>query len=687
MFQRKKRIAALMLSLSVLCGTLPVSAVETQEQTPVMEQEIEAVKPAAPQNVSASALPDGGIRIAWEPVSDATGYRVYRMEEGSWKLLHIIRDGSASEYMDLTTEMNRTYTYTVRAYHCGSRETKLSDYDETGVSATTVSTLSEPVLESAVSGGYDRIVVTWNAVGCATGYDIYRKDAAAAEWNRLASVSGLDTTSYTDVGVACGTPYTYTVRAVGELDGTPVYSTYNQTGMQGKAVPAAPTVKASSSGPSSIQVSWNAVDGASGYHIYRRTSTGDSWSYLNSVSASNTGYTDSGLTTGKTYYYTVAAYRTLSDGSKCVGEYDANGVSATPLLPAPKLNSVAMGKKGLVVKWSKVSGAGSYWIYRRAAGVTDWTKIAAVNPDVTSYEDSNSLKDGTTYYYTVAGCTSSAVGSYDTTGIRGTYYSYQAALNSGSLPTNIALPNVTKQQFGTSGEGRALCAYTVGTGSKHMVLNFAIHGWEDHWSRDGYELVRVACKVLEKLSANASTVNSRGWSVTVIPYANPDGIVSGYTNDGPGRCSTYRYNDSGSLVKGGVDMNRCFPSGFKVYTSARNYTGSSPLLTRESRALRSLVDSQKGSSTNVFIDIHGWTQQILTNSSGSGFVYSTLHSYFPNNSAGGLGGGYISRYAKSVGYNACLFEFPRSVSSHSDMVNAGYDTKFVNAVMNMIQNH
>ncbi|MCD8357203.1 MAG: fibronectin type III domain-containing protein [Clostridia bacterium] len=683
MYRRKKWMVSLVLSLSVLCGTLPVSAVDTQEI--VVEQEVAAVKPAAPQNVTATALATGGIQISWETAENATGYRVYRMEEGSWKLLHIVRGGSETSYTDLTTKMNTTYTYTVRTYNCGSRETLLSDYDAVGVSATTATALAEPKLGSAVSGGYNRIIVTWDAVGCAQGYEIFRRSSASEDWMQLGSVKGLDTTSYIDTGVTCGTTYYYIVRAYGDIDGTPVYSTCSATGISGKAIPAAPTVSASASGSGSIKLSWSAVDGASGYHIYRKTSSSDAWTYVNSVPAGNTGYTDSGLTTGKTYYYTVAAYRTLSNGSQCIGTY-GNSVSATPLLAAPALNSVTMGNKGLIVKWSAVSGAGSYRIYRKTTG-TSWAEIASVGSGTTSYEDTKSLTDGTKYTYTVAGCTSSAVGAYNTTGISGTYYSYQAALNSGTLPSNIALPNVKKEQFGTSAEGRALCAYTVGTGSKHMVLNFAIHGWEDHWSRDGYELVRVACKVLEKLSANASTVTSRGWSVTVIPYANPDGIVSGYSHNGPGRCSTYRYNNSGTLVKGGVDMNRCFPSGFTVYTNARNYTGSQPLMTKESRALKTLVDNKKGSSTNVFIDIHGWTQQILTNTSGSGFVYSTLHSYFPSNSAGGLGGGYISRYAKSVGYSACLFEFPRSVTSHSTMVNAGYDTKFVNAVMSMVNNY
>lgn len=586
--QRKgKWILSILLSMSVLCGTLPVSAVETQATVIAEEQEANG-KPAAPSNIKAEALPTGGVRISWDAVSDVSGYRVYRWNGTNWKLLHVVKDGTTANYTDLTAELNWEYSYTVCSYSVSGRKILLSELDEQGVSVKTAAALAQPELGTVTSEG--GLTVTWNAVGGAQGYIVYRKTSAAADWTKLTERSGLDNTSYTDTAISGGATYYYTVAAYSAIDGKLIYSTYDGTGISGVA------------------------------------------------------------------------------------------------MDAPQLNSVSMGKTGLIVKWTSISGASSYRIYRKTAS-TDWEQIASVSSGTTSYEDTNALVDGTTYTYTVAGCTSNAVGTYNTTGISGTYYSYQAALNSGTLPTNIALPNVSKEQFGTSGEGRALCAYTVGTGSKHMVLNFAIHGWEDHWSRDGYELVRVAVKVLEKLSANASTVTQRGWSVTVIPFANPDGIVSGTTNNGPGRCSTYRYNNSGSLVKGGVDMNRCFPSGFTVYTSARNYTGSQPLMTKESRALRTLIDSKKSSSTDVFIDVHGWTQQILTNTSGSGFVYSTLHSYFPSNTAGGLGGGYISRYAKSVGYNACLFEFPRSVYSHSDMVNAGYDTKFVNAVMSMINNH
>ncbi len=678
--RQKKRLAiCAALILSVLCGSGFASAAD-KPQGIITQQEVQM-----PMQIQAKALENGGIQLTWEAVSDATGYRVYRWNRDTWELLHVIKYTEKTSYIDKTTEMQTEYKYMLRAYTQTNGNILLSAPSEEVV-ATTTTVLGTPVMRAVTSNDPSSLTITWNAVGNATGYEVFRKAEGESNWSQIAETSGLYATSYMDHSVVCGKVYTYTVRAYYEKNEQKVYSAYDLQGIVGRAVPAVPTLKASSDSSTSVSLSWTAVSGIHGYHIYRRTDENGAWVYLNSVPEGNTGYQDTGLTAGKRYEYAVAAYCTLPDGSQYIGDLSAS-VCVVPKLEAPSLKCVAMGKKGLVFQWNGISGVNGYIIYRTSDS-NGWKQIATVSSGTTSYEDSSNLKDGGAYYYTVAAkMASGEAGLYNTNGLRGVYYSYQAAINSGTLPENIALPNVRKETYGTSAEGRNLNAYTVGTGAKHMVLNFAIHGWEDNWSRDGYELVRVSVQLLEKLSANASAVTNRGWSVTVIPYVNPDGIVSGTTNNGPGRCSTYRYNTSGSLVKGGVDMNRCFPTGFKQYTSARNYTGPNPLMAKEARALRSLIDNKKGSSTNVYMDVHGWTQQILTNTSGSVFVYSTMHQYFPDNSAGGLGGGYVTRYAKEKGYSACLFEFPRNVTSHSVMVNKGYSTKFVNAIWSIISNH
>ncbi len=256
-------------------------------------------------------------------------------------------------------------------------------------------------------------------------------------------------------------------------------------------------------------------------------------------------------------------------------------------------------------------------------------------------------------------------------------------INNKILPYNIILPNVTRTVFGTSGSGRELCAYSVGTGAKKMVLTFAIHAFEDHWTKDGYELVLVAEMLLKRLSADVATLNSRGWTVIVVPYGNPDGFLEGYTNNGPGRTTTKRYS-GGTLVTGGVDLNRCFETGFKPLYNARNYTGDEPLLCKEARALKSLLVTHSSASTKVCIDVHGWFQQIIT-PGNSTTPYKSFRKFFPNNSYAGLGGlGYLTGYAKAIGYNACLFEFPSNVYSHSDMTSNSYDSRFASAVMDII---
>jgi hypothetical protein len=64
------------------------------------------------------------------------------------------------------------------------------------------------------------------------------------------------------------------------------------------------TVSAQSS--DSIYLSWDSVSGASYYNVYRATSASGDYTFL--VYTSSTSYTDTGLSSGATYYYKVTAY-------------------------------------------------------------------------------------------------------------------------------------------------------------------------------------------------------------------------------------------------------------------------------------------------------------------------------------------------------------------------------------------
>lgn len=115
--------------------------------------------------------------------------------------------------------------------------------------------------------------------------------------------------------------------------------------------------------------------------------------------------------------------------------------------------------------------------------------------------------------------------------------------------------------YGQSGAGRDLKAYRYGDGENVIILAFAIHGWEDNFSRDGQLLVDTAEDLMQVLEDRYDElVRSGDWSVYVLPCLNPDGLYDGWTCNGPGRCTTYRLDANGNNIYGvGIDLNRSFP--------------------------------------------------------------------------------------------------------------------------------
>lgn len=250
---------------------------------------------------------------------------------------------------------------------------------------------------------------------------------------------------------------------------------------------------------------------------------------------------------------------------------------------------------------------------------------------------------------------------------------------------------VRKLTYGTSGSGKyPLEYYQIGSGKNVMVLTFAMHGFEDNFSRDGKELVYLADHLYGLLRDNLSLVTDNDWTVYILRCVNPDGLFDGNTNNGPGRCTTYYINGSGKLVYGngttGIDMNRCFPYNFKLYSNERNYNGSAPMRCVEAQALAQFVQNVRGTGHNICIDTHGWFTQIIP-SSGKGALYRAFHKYFPDNSYASLYGasGYFASYcAYNLGYDACLFELPGGIYSHEEFLASGYIDNFESVITELL---
>ncbi len=249
-------------------------------------------------------------------------------------------------------------------------------------------------------------------------------------------------------------------------------------------------------------------------------------------------------------------------------------------------------------------------------------------------------------------------------------------------------PSISTIVYGTSGAGRKLTAYRYGNGKNVLIVTFAIHGWEDEFSRDGQLLVDTANKLRYTLQAQFDTLVKQGnWSVYVFPCLNPDGLMDGWTHNGPGRCTTSSLNENGALVRGkGVDMNRCFPYNFVPSYSDRYYTGDRPLQSVEAKALYECVKKCRGRDHNILIDVHGWYDQIICSTGRSGQVYRALQRFFPSGNYTSLKGGkgYFAAWAGYLqGFESCLFEFP-DITNAQDFYDRKFDQRFIKAISDIL---
>lgn len=245
---------------------------------------------------------------------------------------------------------------------------------------------------------------------------------------------------------------------------------------------------------------------------------------------------------------------------------------------------------------------------------------------------------------------------------------------------NVTIPSISasgveKIQYGTSGKGRPLNAYKIGNGSKILFAGFALHGFEDNWRHDGEALVKIATELVYKFSNYNGANGLHGWTVYIAQCMNPDGVVEGRTNNGPGRCA----------VTTRIDMNRCFPYNFVVRTNSREYTGSYPLGAPEALALKNFVQSLNGQATEmVVLDFHGW----LTFSQGN----AEIGRYFGNQFGFGhnnvYSAGFFSSWASTLkNTKATLIEYPASTRSYQDVINGNYIGKTFNAIINILKDN
>lgn len=267
-----------------------------------------------------------------------------------------------------------------------NRTLSISCLGKTTSVGLTVKEVGTPVLSGEITTG--GVKLSWTKAYGAQSYRVFAGDTGSGSLRPIAEIDNANTTTTTVSGLNPGESKDYTVYATRVSDtGTQIEKQSNVITLT--APIDAPRLTALAEGYDSASLSWNAVDGATGYSVYRQEGSG---SFTEIKTTEDTSLEDTGLKTGTEYTYYVKAKR----GSGVSTE--SNHATVTPTFTGSTTLTVSNNNSGYYLAWDAVNGAASYEIWRGDGENGEQSHIADI--DTNAYTDS-SADSYSTYNYMV----------------------------------------------------------------------------------------------------------------------------------------------------------------------------------------------------------------------------------------------------------------------------------------------
>ncbi len=320
--------------------------------------------------------------VKWDAVNGAAGYVVYRKINNAtkWEAVKDIKDAKTTVFYDACKKASGDkLTYTVRAYD------KANIFSYFKVNGTSGICLAKPwftVAQTETDDNSLAILVSWGKITGATKYNIYRRPAGTSTWAYQKTVTE---THYLDTSVVNGSTYEYAVRALNNTGSQSAFYIKEATAITIPTITKVFTINNVQSQFS--RVSWNAVEGADSYNVYRMAKDGAEWEKL--TNTSDKMYTDKSEGASTTaYYYAV---------STVIGKLESAKSTAVGNFAEITLEATATDD-GIQLDWNceRFSKA----TITRSTGTEEAVPIGGFTSDHYSYTDTSAEK-GETYTYTI----------------------------------------------------------------------------------------------------------------------------------------------------------------------------------------------------------------------------------------------------------------------------------------------
>ncbi len=477
-----------------------VNAVGTSPQSSEVSATPRATVASAPLGLVASAA-DGSVALAWQmPTSDGgsgiTSYNVYRgTSAGGEGATPIATNVALRTFTDSTVSNGTAYFYKVAAVNAVGPSPQSNEASATPRAATAAPSAPQSLAATATNA---TVALTWSAPAsnggsAITGYNVYRGTTTGGE-SLTPVASNVSGTGFTDTGLSNGTAYFYKVAAVNGVGTSPLSN--EATATPSASVPSAPTGLVASAGVGSVVLAWSAPasNGGSvvtGYNVYRGTTAGGEALAPVASNVTGTGFTDTGLSNGTTYFYKVAAVNAVGP-SVLSNEASATPAAAVTVPSAPTGLTGTAGNGSVVLAWSApASNGGSavtgYNVYRGTTTGGEALAPVASNVTGTGFTDTG-LSNGTTYFYKVAAV--NAVGP--------SVLSNEASATPAAA---VTVPSAPTGLTGAAGNGSVVLAWSAPASNGGSVVT-------------GYNVYRGTTTGGEALAPVASNVTGTGFTDT-----------------------------------------------------------------------------------------------------------------------------------------------------------------------------
>ncbi len=347
------------------------------------------IKPATPKKLKAETF-TRTVKLTWSKSTGTTSYGVYMYNSKTkkWDKKDVVKGTSATIK---SLQPGTAYKFRVRAYKKSSKAL-YSDY-----ATVTAKTVVDQVKSLKAETTTSSVKLSWAPVKNVTGYQVYMYNTATKKWEKKKSLKG---TTYTLKKLKSASEYKFKVRACNSKDPKTVFGSFSSEILATTIPQSVKNVKLSSYSSSTASLSWDKVEGATGYEIFalKSNSPDKKGEFKSLKTLTGTSYKFKTLDCCCYYTFFICSRYKNSKGTIVYGDYENSKTQKifTPITKPSSFTLTETENRSATVSWKAQPFVSGYHIYIREGENGELIHLDTIPASNSSYKYTNLNED--TYY-------------------------------------------------------------------------------------------------------------------------------------------------------------------------------------------------------------------------------------------------------------------------------------------------